>query len=44
MLSDSQDIDGVFKVYMNKGIMEFTPFESGLHYLDLQDHDKKVLL
>ena len=34
---NSKDRDGVFKVHITQGVVEFIPHESGLHFLDLKD-------
>ena len=41
---DSPDRDGVFKVHTNRGIVEFQPYEKGLHYLNLEENDEARLV
>ena len=37
---DSEDRNGIFKVYTTKGIVEFVPHENRLHYLDLKEKEE----
>ena len=41
---DSQDRNGVFRVFTDKGVVEFLPTEKGLHVLNLNDNPQAAYL
>ena len=40
---DSRDREGVFKVHITQRVLEFMPYESGPHYLDLKENEEAVI-
>ena len=42
--NDSSDCGGVFKVYTNKGLVEFSPTIKGLHAFDMQQNPEAAFL